>query len=264
MASINSLLKQKADDYFISYGSPEREKINASLTNLKNKLLGNPNLTIRSIDEFGSFKRGTILPRTYDSSSDVDLLIIFDFANSNVRPINYRNKLREFAQTYYPRSESYKDAPTVVLELDHIKYDLVPCYVERYYYLGDQYHIPKSDTEWMQSDIYNFNNKLTEVNTSYNYIVKPIIRLFKAWNAKVGYPIESYILEQEIASINFRGDNYETGFLYAIGQLNTYQRSINSTSKIEALKSNANKIREYLASDQQYMAEAWLRHILPF
>lgn len=262
MASINNLLKEKAEDLFIRYGSTERDKIVASLAHLKSKLKYEFGGSIKSVEEFGSFKRGTILPRYYDELSDIDLLIIFDHASLSVSPQTYRNYLKTFAEKHYSRSSVYKDNPTVVLELNHIKYDLVPCYLSTGYY-SQTYYIPETSSSWMTSDIHGFNQKLTDANTLYNSIVKPIVRLLKAWNAKVGFPLNSYGLEQDVAMMNYHNDNYETGFFWAANHLSTLGKSYNATMKIEALQSNIEKVRNALTNDNYLNAVAWLNHILP-
>jgi hypothetical protein len=262
--SINSILKAKADQYFISYASSERVKINTSLSHLKANLKRYFQTNTVSLDEFGSFKRGTLLPRNYDIYSDIDLLIVFDHASINVSPSTYRNYLKDFAGYYYPRSVIYKSSPTIVLELDHIKYDLVPAYITKEWYQTEsQYFIPQTDNSWMSSDIYGFNNTLTAANTKYGSIVKPIIRLFKAWNAKAGYPYESYKLEQEVAVMNYAGENYQTGFFYAASHLSTFKKSVALTTKVDALRSNIQKVESYLKADNLPVALAWLSHILP-
>lgn len=263
MLSINNLLKDKASTYFIALEGQERVKISNSIATLINRLKAEFGHKISDVIVFGSYKRGTILPREYDFLSDVDILVIFNHSTLGVRPITYRNYLRDFAKKYYSSSISYKDAPSVVLELGHIWYDLVPCYTENAWYSGLTYYIPRDDNSWMASDIDGFNKKLSDRNTQYNYIVKPIIRLFKAWNGKVNYPIPSYLLEQEIADMNFYGNNYQTGFFYAISQLNAYRGSCSTNPKIESLKVNANRVQEYLAKDEYQKAINWLGHILP-
>ncbi len=99
-----------------------------------------------------------------------------------------------------------------------------------------------------------FNTKLTNSNNKYNSIVKPIIRLLKCWNADKNYPFASYELEQLIANMNFSNDNYQTGFLYAINHLSTYNLSEQGKKKVETLKSNKKWIEEYLGRDNQEKA----------
>jgi predicted nucleotidyltransferase len=264
--SINGRLNTLADKYYIKYGSPEQKKIDASVTVLKSKLKGYFLDDIQSIVEFGSYKRDTILPRTYDPESDVDLLIVFKHNNIKVSPGTYRNYLIRFADAKYNRSEVYKDKPTVVLELDHIKYDLVPCYEETSFFSTTSMYIPRDDSSWMMTDPHGFNRKLTEKNKANHNEIKPLIRLFKAWNAKVGYPISSYSLEQQIVDMGFWFQTtLEDYFFAAVDSLRANQGGYTYLPhpKIQSLKDNAKRVKEYQRQNNLDGTLLWLGHILP-
>ncbi len=265
MASIEKDLKNLANEYYISKDSAEKVKIERSLTNIKSQLKKEFSNDIVAIEEFGSYVRKTNLPRAYDEKSDIDLMIVFNHKRLKWNPSTYRKHLLDFTDRYFPNSISYKSAPTVVLELNHIKYDLVPAFQrdEGFFTTSMVMYIPETDTTWMETDPHNFSKKLDKVNEGYDYNVKRIIRLLKAWNVKVGYPLESYSLEREIANMSFSGDNIESGFFHAIDQLSTSWKSNTASRKIEALQSNAEKVEDALDGDDIRSAMRWLGHILP-
>jgi predicted nucleotidyltransferase len=253
MASINSRLQLVASDLFIKYGSPEREYIEGKIANLKTNLKDWFGNSITEILVFGSYKRDTILPRKFDELSDVDILIVFSNAEKELTPETYRTRLKNFAETKYPASKVIKDHPSIILEMNKIKFDLVPSRKSTAIF-ANTYQIPNKSGYWMDTDPVGFNSKLTEANTKYNFIVKPLIRLFKRWNAKNNYPFSTYDLENKIAVMNFSGDNYEKGFLYIISQLSSYNLSVLSNQKVETLKKNGEWIKEYLKQGNQEKA----------
>lgn len=262
--SLNYYLTELAKTYFIKYDSVERTKITNSLDNLKKQLKYKFGADIKQIIEFGSFKRDTILPRKIDELSDIDLMIVFDHGNINVNPSTYRKYLHDFATTNYASSISYKDRPSVVLELSLIKYDLVPAYQQSSWFSTiPTTYIPRNDTEWMETDPNGFSQRLIDKNTANNSIVKPIIRLMKAWNSKANYPIESFAFEKEIVDVWFYNDTVESGFFRVIDNLSTYRNSYTTITKINSLKSNAAKVKEALQNNQEQGAKSWLSHILP-
>lgn len=265
MASIEKTLKELANDYYISKYSSEKEKITASLNNIKYKLKQEFGDDIIAIVEFGSYVRKTNLPRAYDEKSDIDLMIVFNHDRLQWNPSTYRKHLLKFTDAYFPNSISYKSSPTVVLELNHIKYDLVPAFQrdEGWFTTSMVMYIPETDTDWMETDPHGFSEELDEVNANYDYNVKRIIRLLKTWNAKVGYPFESYSLEQAIADMNFSGDDIEDGFFYAIEKLSIDSGSESAERKLDALQSNAKKVIDALEDDDIRTAMRWLGHILP-
>jgi predicted nucleotidyltransferase len=267
-ASINYKLDQLSREYYISYGSTEQKKIDASVVTLKTRLRSYFGNNITNVVEFGSYKRDTILPRKFDEHSDVDLMVVFNRANLKLAPGTYRTHLIAFAEKWYSRSEVYRSNPTVVLDLDHIKYDLVPSYEETNYWSTNKTtYIPQNDSSWMTTDPHGFNIELTRVNTANHSNIKKVIRLLKAWNAKVGYPIESFSLEKEIAGMQFwfLDTSLEAYFFDVIQKLNQYRNGnvFTPNQKIMSLKENANRIKAYLKADNIANATAWLAHILP-
>ena len=76
---------------------------------------------------FGSYIRGTILPRKADASSDIDIMVMFLNPNG-YKPQTFLNRLKNFAEHYYSTSEIYQSNPTVVLELNHMRlWEKAPC-----------------------------------------------------------------------------------------------------------------------------------------
>lgn len=265
MESIEKLLKSLANEYYISKDSTEKAKIERSIKNIKTKLRQEFGNSIIDVIEFGSYIRKTNLPRKYDERSDIDLMIVFNHDRLDWNPLTYRKHLLQFTKNYFPNSNSYKSSPTIVLELNYIKYDLVPAHQrdEGWFSRDMVMYIPESYSDWLETDPHGFSDHLNEVNQNYDYNVKRIIRLLKAWNSKVGYPILSYELEQEIADMNFSDDNLEEGFFYAIEELSTDRDSTNAKRKIESLQERAEGVKNALEDGDMKSALRRLSHILP-
>lgn len=264
--SINTFLKNISSELFISYNSSEKEKIETSLNYLIENIYSYFDDTVIDINVFGSYTRGTTLPRKYDENSDIDILIIFNTDNYDVKPETYRNQLRKFALEYYSKSEIIKSFPSVILELNHIKFDLVAA-IEKDHWIFNKkvIHIPRKGNNWIKTYPNEFNKKLTNSNVEYDSIVKPIIRLLKYWNASHKYPYESFVLEQLIADMNFAGGNYETGFFYAIEELRIFGLELSEESKktINTLKDQAKMLRVCLKKGIEKRCNFLLNKILP-
>lgn len=164
---------------------------------------------------FGSYSRGTILPRSMDTYSDVDIMVVF--ADGSYRPQTYLDQLRRFASFRYPSSEITQSNPTIVLSLNHIRFELVPA--TESWFSGLQIPAPASDYhDWIQTDPTGFNQELTQANQAHSNLIKPLVRVMKYWNAKAGYPFESYGLEQAIVRHGF----FFLGLLSSGQQLKDY------------------------------------------
>lgn len=263
MANLNYYITQITNKLYISHGSTEKNSIDASVKYLTSNLKSYfGNQLIKTI-LFGSYTRGTIIPRKYDLNSDVDIMVVFNTELYNEkRPNTYRENLKRFVDYKYPKSISTKDLPSVMLTLSKIKFDLVPAIISSLWF-SETLYIPKDQVEWQTTNPKEFNKELSDANQKYSNIVKPIIRLLKYWNHRNNYPYDSFELEQIIAGMNFSGDTIESGFYYAIDQLPTSFRSEGTNQKTNTLRNNKNWIIEYLERDNVAKAKECFHRIVP-
>ena len=196
--NINSYLRDLASKLVLS--SIEKNNIEVSIDTLKQKLNHYFGDKIKGQFIFGSYSRETILPRKVDESSDVDYMIIFDNLG-NHKPQTFLNKLKNFSETKYSTSEIHQSSPTMVLELNHIKFELVPAYKS----IWGTYYISNGNGGWIPTYPFDFNSKLSETNKNNNFKIKPVIRLIKEWNVQKNYhALTSYEIEKIIAdNMNF-------------------------------------------------------------
>lgn len=196
--SANGYLTRLAEAAFLR--QLERENVERSLEGLRTRLdahFSGTLLTGKPIKRhftFGSYTRGTILPRSMDPQSDIDYMIVF--VDSDAKPQAYLDRLRRFAEARYTRSEIFQSNPTIVLKLNHINFELVPA-TESWGSL----RIPGKAggySNWIDTTPNEFNERLTEKNKNNENLIKPLIRVLKYWNACNSYPFESYALEQMV------------------------------------------------------------------
>jgi predicted nucleotidyltransferase len=264
--SINTYLKDLSYKYYLKNDSTEIVRINNSLGSLLKNLDKELGILIKRRFVFGSYDRDTILPRTYDANSDIDLMVVFNTTDYERTPETYRGWLNNFATKYYKDkygSEVVRSFPTVTLKLGHIKYDLVPAKEETIFWTTSL-NIPSKGGGWQVTDPNDVKSKLTEANTKYNSIVRPIIRLMKGWNASKGYPYDSYELELFITRLNFYGDDIQKGFFYVVGQLSTsWNDPQTKKDKVASLKYNIEQVKSCLENNDQVKAKQWLHRVLP-
>jgi hypothetical protein len=194
--SVLSFLTKTASAAVLSI--EEQRSIATSISALEERLGHHfPDRTIKRKLQFGSSTRGTILPRIIDEQSDIDFMVVF--SDATFMPATYLSRLRSFVEKRYPASNIYQSHPTIVLELNHIKFDLVPATEGFLYGLK----IPGKEGEWIGTNPNDFNEKLERKNVKHNHQIKPAIRLLKIWNARHGFPFDSYRLEQQICDMYF-------------------------------------------------------------
>ena len=198
--SVNTYLQSLGSSLVLS--DKEKESIAISVANIKNKI----NSYFDDVEEilvFGSYGRETILPRKADENSDVDMMIVFKNPNG-YKPQSFLNRLKTFVESKYTRSEIHQSSPTIVLELNHIMFELTPAYVQ----YGKKYYIPNGPSEWMYSNPTALANSILECNKNNSYKIKPVVRLLKYWNVqKNNRDYKSYMIETKVA------DNLKYSFI---------------------------------------------------
>jgi predicted nucleotidyltransferase len=208
----------------------ERTSIDTSINTLSTKL-GNYFDNIESKFVFGSYDRKTILRRSKDSNSDVDFLVCFK-DGSEWTPQTLMNRLKRFAEANYSKNEIYQSSPTIVLELSHIKFELVPAW--------GTFNIPapaSSYTTWIGTYPLTFKDKLNDKNRDNNYQIRKLIRLLKYWNVLNYRVYSSYEIEEYVVGkFFFLCYNLKDYFFQAVEGLPTYNLPEYKQNKVDRLK----------------------------
>ena len=239
--------------------SAELTSITTSIATLQTRIsLHFASGVIKQHFRFGSSTRGTILPRSMDERSDIDYMIVF--SENNATPQTYLNRLKAFVEKYYRSSEIRQSSPTIVLELNHIKFDLVPATTT---WLG-QLQIPDGSGGWMTTNPVDFNATLEEKNRENKSLIKPTIRLFKYWNATAGFPFRSsFEMEKWVCGISFWFlANQKDYFFSVIDSLNTdssYAKWVND--EITRAKSIVANVKRCEKDDMPSTAENEIRKL---
>lgn len=208
MATVNEYLTSLLSDLYVN--GTEREKIKISIDAIKTRLgwyFGTPEHNIHEIiekDIFGSYSRDTMLSRKYDEESDIDLMIVFEDAK-DYTPQTCLNWLKKFAEYWYPNSLVKQSLPTIVIELQNIKFELVPAYRSEY---GNLY-IAKDSSSWQYTDPKDLNDRMNKLNNNANFEFKRLVRIIKYWNVGKNYRrYKSYFLEKYLT------EKFETSYVH--------------------------------------------------
>ena len=248
--SVLSFLTNTASNAVLS--STEQSSIATSVTTLQSRMaLHFDRGAIKQHFRFGSSTRGTILPRSMDEQSDIDYMIVFNDNNST--PQTYLNRLKAFVEKRYTSSEIYQSSPTIVLELNHIRFDLVPATTN----WAGELQIPNGSGGWMFTNPNDFNSALEAKNKENNSLIKPTIRLMKYWNATSGFPFESFTMERWICGLFFWFRTNQKDYMFAvIDNLDTsssFSQRVNN--EITRAKNIVANVRQYEKDEMPVKAE---------
>lgn len=241
----------------------EKDSISTSIATLKSRLSTHFGTDVSEQFRFGSSVRETILPRKADENSDIDYMIVFSTLSGTFKPQTYLDRLRRFAEKYYSSSEIHQSNPTVVLELDHIKFDLVPAILQY-----SQYQIPSpasSWSDWISTDPNGFSQRLTDANIRHNSQIKPLVRLIKYWNASNGHLYTSFSLENYIVGLSFWGSTFLKDYFYTFWDSFSYNYNDPqyTKDKVQKAKDRVSLIRQFERQGNEAAAENELQKFLP-
>lgn len=254
--SVLSFLTNTASNAVLS--STEQSSIATSITTLQSRMGSYFNSgTISQHFRFGSSTRGTILPRSMDEKSDIDYMVVF--SENDASPQTYLNRLKTFVEKRYGSSEIYQSAPTIVLDLNHIKFDLVPATTT---WIGE-FQIPNGAGGWMTTNPNDFNATLEAKNKEHKSLIKPTIRLFKYWNATAGFPFQSFEMEKWVCGLSFWYLTNQKDYLLAvIENLNTnssYSQRVNN--EITRARNIVANVRQYEKDEMPVTAESEIKKL---
>lgn len=241
----------------------EKLKIQTSVSAIRTRIASCFGDNVSNHFAFGSHTRGTMLPRSADVRSDVDYMVIFKNPN-NLKPQTLLNHLKTFAQTYYGRSEIKQSHPTMVLELQHINFELVPATMD----MVGNLLIPSpssSYTDWMRTSPTAFNSKLTDKNTTNKNYIKPLIRLMKYWNCKNNYHLSSFLLENDITDRSFFWATNFKDYVYTAVSALTYSWDAPQDQKdrVDRAKRVLAEVKRLEAAGYHFAAETEIKKLFP-
>ena len=247
----------KLDQYLIVRTS-EKEKIDKSIGFIKQKLWGIFQDRLSDVKIFGSYAKETFI--TQDNDADVDVLVTFK--SKDFQPQTYLNQIKSFAADNYPRSNIYPDHPTIAIELEHIKFEIVPSI----FVSTEEVRIPAPRTKelkWISSYPSRIQTKLTQKDKDNKGLIKPVIRIIKYWNYLNGKPFASYDIERQIVNKLYDCKDLKDYFHSASYALTDIATTKQQKQFVEIIKEKRRRIKILEAHKLPEYIEPELSSILP-
>lgn len=255
--SVLSHLQNRASAAVLS--GTEKASIDTSIATINTRIKAYFGDNLVSQFRFGSSTRDTILPRSMDERSDIDYMVVLKEDGSV--PQTYLDRMKRFAEKYYSTSDIKQSSPSIVLELNHIKFDLVPA-IQSW---GTWYRIPNGSGGWQDTNPNDFNSSLTEKNKNNLNLIKPSIRLLKYWNALSGYVFDSFSLEKWIIGLSYWGCTNQKDYLFTVfdNLQVAYEWAQWRKDKVLLAKQIVQKVRDYERQGMPVTAESEVKKLIP-
>ena len=247
--SLNSYLDEIASKLIIK-GS-EKESIQNSISVFKSRMkdyfMCHEAVGLKEVKIFGSYHRDTNLPQKVDYGTDVDIMLVMD--NDGATPQTYLDRVRRAVEAKYSTSVIKQSSPTIVLQMQHIKFEITPAIMD-----GGLYMIKNGNNEWMYTYCATDFSNLSTANKNNCYMVKPSIRLVKYWNKSKNYgSFASYEIEKAIVNYysSCQYDGYNTK-QYLLLSLKCIRNLAVYEYQKERLQKAINNIQEAIEDEVKY------------
>lgn len=197
-----------------------------------------------------------------DDGSDIDYMVVF--SDRGLTPQSYLDRLKRFAERYYSQSDIKQSSPSVVLELGHIKFDLVPALKAPY---SSDYEIPNGPNAWQYTNPNDFNASLTAKNNAELWKIKPMIRLLKYWNAGSYYGdvFDPFSLEKFVVNLGYYGVVNIRDYLFTtLDSLSlSYGAAQWRVDRLQRAKDIIKEVRDLERNNYPLSAEAEVKKLIP-
>lgn len=236
----------------------KKEKIEKSIGFIKQKLWGIFQERLAEVKVFGSFAKETYI--TQDNDADVDLLVVFK--SKDFQPQTYLNQIKSFANDHYTRSNIYPDHPTIAIEMEHVKFEIVPSI----YVSSEEVRIPAprtKDLRWILSNPTRIQTKLNEKDKNNKGLIRPLIRILKYWNYLNDKPYNSFELEKYVVNRLYDCKDLKEYFYSATIGLTDISQTIEQKKFYENAKERRRRLRALETYNLPEYIETELTTFLP-
>lgn len=146
--------------------------------------------------------------------------------------------------------------------MNHINFELVPAINNYGYYIPSP---ASSYSEWISTDPSGINQSLQNKNKENNYLIKPLVRLVKYWNARNKHPFPSFSMEQYIINTSFWGCSALKDYFYLFWSVFScgYDTPEYIKTMVDRAKRYAKQAKEYEESNMINRAESEIQKIVP-
>jgi len=199
----------------IELTDPQRLKIKNSHKHLRENIL-QPLDYVSHTFLTGSYKKKTLI----NPANDIDVFIVLKgYSENNITPNAILNKLKKDLQKTYPNTTIKQNKPCIVIEFNHVTFELTPAIeIENYWTNDNEFYIPEmsKNNTWQKVENPRILEKsLVEANQRLSQKLNPLIKMMK--KCKINNNIKAPSFEMEKMAISSLYDF--SGFRDGVQQL---------------------------------------------
>lgn len=205
----------------------QRAKIKTSHKHLRENIL-QPLDYVSNTFLTGSYKKKTLI----NPANDIDVFVVLKGYSQNPYDSNYitpnaiLNKLKKDLQKTYPNTTIKQDKPCIVIEFNHVTFELTPAIEIDNWYGHNNFYIPEMSKSNTWQEVENprvLEEKLIEANQRLDSKLNPLIKMMKKCKVKHNLKTPSFEMEKMAISSLYSIDNFRDGIQKLLSIYNWYK-----------------------------------------
>jgi predicted nucleotidyltransferase len=177
----------------------QRDKIKTSHKHLREKIL-QPLDYISHTFLTGSYKKKTLI----NPANDIDVFVVLNgYSKYDITPNAILNKLKKDLKIRYPNTTIKQDKPCIVIDFNHVTFELTPAIEVNNFYEHNSFYIPemsKNNTWQLVDNPRILEELLTTSNQNLKNRLNPLIKMMK--KSKINNNIKTPSFEMEKMAID--------------------------------------------------------------
>ena len=200
----------------------QRNKIKTSHKHLRENIL-QPLDYVSHTFLTGSYKKKTLI----NPANDIDVFIVLSgYSKYDIKPNTILDKLKKDLQKTYPNTKIKQDKPCIVIEFNHVIFELTPAIEINNWYGHNNFYIPEMSKNNTWQKVENpriLEEELTEANKRLNQKLNPLIKMMKKCKVKHNWKIPSFEMEKMAITQLYSIDNFRDGVQKLLEIYNWYK-----------------------------------------
>jgi hypothetical protein len=202
----------------------QRDRIKKSHKHLRENILQPLNYMSNTFLT-GSYKKQTLI----NPANDVDVFVVLsEYTRNCITPNTILNKLKKDLRKTYPNTVIKQNKPCVVIEFNHVTFELTPAIEINSKNEYNNFYIPEMSKNNTWKKVKNpriLEKELTEANQRLDNKLNPLIKMMK--KCKVNNNLTTPSFEMEKMAINklYSIDNFRDGVQQLLSIYNWYNYS---------------------------------------
>jgi predicted nucleotidyltransferase len=200
----------------------QRDKIKASHKHLRESIL-QPLDYVSNTFLTGSYKKKTLI----NPANDIDVFVVLrGYTQYDIKPNTILDNLKKELQKTYPNTTIKQNKPCIVIEFQHVVFELTPAIEVESWSTHNSFYIPEMSKNNTWQSVENprvLESNLTEANKRLDQKLNPLIKMMKKCKIKNNLKTPSFEMEKMAINSLYSINGFRDGVQKLLETYNWYR-----------------------------------------